>query len=224
MVRVLFLGWLVALAMLVLRLTCRTRVHDDPRCRLRSRGEPYAYCVLHAHQVAMAINGERGTAAMVSQSTDGELLSVGLRLLGITIYRGSNQSRRGNKRGRLALGELIGHVRRGLPAFLAVDGPRGPRNHVRKGIAVLSQTTHAVVVPVVAIPRHRWVLSRSWDRIQIPRPFTTIDAYFGEPVHPCEDEGVESYRCRIERSLNDLEHRHDPVEANRDGCMASSRG
>ena len=52
-----------------------------------------------------------------------------------------------------------------------------------------------------------------WDRFQIPKPFTTIHGYFGEPLFYREGEGVEQYRKRIEPALNDLEREHDPIEA-----------
>ena len=121
-------SWLSALAMLVLRATCRILIHDDPRPHLRSSAEPYAYSVLHAHQVSAAIGREKGTAAMVSQSADGQLLLPGFWALGIKVIRGSNRSQNHDKGGRSALRQLITHVLNGSPAILAVDGPRGPRN------------------------------------------------------------------------------------------------
>ena len=89
---------------------------------------------------------------------------------------------------------------------------RGPRNRVHKGIAVLSQRTGAAVINMVAVPTRRWIFTRAWDRFQIPKPFTTIHGYFGEPLFYRDGEGVEQYRKRIEISLNDLERKHDPIE------------
>jgi lysophospholipid acyltransferase (LPLAT)-like uncharacterized protein len=207
------IGWPVALAMLLLRATCRMRLHNDPRPALRAASEPYVYAVLHAHQVATAIDSERGTGAMVSQSADGEILQLGVRILGVKTFRGSSRSMTRDKGGRSALLELISHVLGGSPAYLSVDGPRGPRNRVHKGIAVLSKQTGAAVVNVVAIPRRRWIISGAWDRLQIPIPFCNIDAHFAEPIRPRQDEGVEEYRQRIECSLNQLERTWDPAEA-----------
>ena len=199
--------------MLVLRATCRLSIHDDPRPHLRASAESYAYSVLHSHQVSAAIEREKGTAAMVSQSADGQLLLPGFWALGIKAIRGSNRSQNRDKGGRSALNELITHVFNGSPAILAVDGPRGPRNHVRKGIAVLSRETGAAVLNVVAVPSRRWILRSAWDRLQIPQPFCRIDAYFAEPIRPRSTETVEQYRRRIEASLNELELSHDPMEA-----------
>lgn len=206
-------AWLLAVVFVTLRAVCRITIHNDPRPHLRSVEERYAYSVLHAHQVSAAIDREKGTAAMVSRSADGELLLPGFRALGIKAVRGSSHGREGDKGGRSALQQLIAHVLKGFPAYLAVDGPRGPRNHVRKGIAVLSRETNAAVLNVVAVPSRRWILRSTWDRFQVPQPFCRIDAYFAEPLWPRNTETVEQYRLRIENSLNELELKYDPLEA-----------
>ena len=139
-------AWSLAFVMLLLRVSCRVSIHNDPRGKLHSAAEPYAYSILHAHQVAAAIHREKGTAAMVSQSADGDLLLPGFRALGIRAIRGSNSALGQDKGGRSALKGLIAHVECGGPALLAVDGPRGPRNRARKGIAVLSRETNAAVL------------------------------------------------------------------------------
>jgi lysophospholipid acyltransferase (LPLAT)-like uncharacterized protein len=204
---------LVAFGLVLLRLTCRMRYHNDPRLLLRASGVPYVFSVLHAQQLAAAACGDRGTAAMVSRSRDGTFVALGLRAVGIKTIRGSSRRGGEDKGGLSALHELIEHVRTGRPAFLAVDGPNGPRNRVHKGIAVLSQQSGATVLNVVVVPRRRWIVERSWDRFQIPMPFSTIDLYFGAPMLPQRGEPVEEYRRRIETALNELEALRDPVEA-----------
>ena len=205
--------WCIALGMLILRATCRVRLHSDPRLKLRVDGARYVYSVLHANQIAAATCGDRGTAAMVSQSRDGDFVSLGLKLAGIKTIRGSSRRSGKDKGGLSALSNLVEHVRTGHPAYLAVDGPRGPRNRVHKGIAVLSQQTGAAVLNVVAVPTRRWIFKRSWDRFQIPKPFCRIDISFAEPIWPQQDEPIELYRRRIEQSLCQLELLGDPSEA-----------
>jgi lysophospholipid acyltransferase (LPLAT)-like uncharacterized protein len=204
--------WGIALGMLILRYTCRVRLETDPRPSLRAAGSSYVYSVLHAQQIAAATCREPGTAAMVSASRDGDFVAVGLRLAGIKTIRGSSRRQDQDKGGLTALRELVEHVRSGSPAYLAVDGPRGPRNRVHKGIAVLSQQTGAAVLNVVAVPTRRWIFKRSWDRFQIPKPFSRIDIFVDPPIWPRPDESIEDYRCRIEESLCHLEVLHDAEE------------
>ncbi|MEZ6073492.1 MAG: DUF374 domain-containing protein [Pirellulales bacterium] len=211
------LSWLIALALVLLRITCRSRMNNDPRPALRSQGISYIYSVLHAHQVAAVINREPNTAAMVSQSADGQLLMPAFWALGVTPSRGSSSTKSHvahNKGGQQALHELAEHLHQGIgPAYLAVDGPRGPRNHVNKGVAVLAKQTGAAVLNVVAVPRRRWILSRAWDRFQIPKPFTLIEGNCGEPLFYEPGESIEGFRQRIETQLTELEMRYDSEEA-----------
>jgi lysophospholipid acyltransferase (LPLAT)-like uncharacterized protein len=213
-ITVFFVSWGVAAVVLLLRWTCRVRVHNDPRGKLRSEGKRYIFSVLHAHQVSAIVDSERGTGAMVSRSLDGQIIVPALRVRGVIPVRGSGGKGRGTGRGgREALDALIAHVRGGRPAYLAVDGPRGPRGHVHKGVAVMARACDAAVLLMVAVPKSRWILKRSWDRLQIPKPFTTIDGYFAEPIFPAEDETAEQLRQRIENALLALDKEHDPSEA-----------
>jgi len=206
-------GCVIAIAVLILRACCRIRLHNDPRANLRARSQAYIYSVMHPHQIATILQGETGTGAMVSRSADGELLIPCLWLRGIVPIRGSNRRKSGDKGGLGAIDALVEHIAGGAPGYLAVDGPNGPSNRAHKGIAVLSRRTGAAVINLVAVPSRRWIFTRAWDRFQIPKPFSTIHGYFGEPIFPRKDETVEEYRKRIEVSLNDLEREHDPIES-----------
>ncbi|XZE55317.1 lysophospholipid acyltransferase family protein [Planctomycetaceae bacterium SH139] len=206
-------SWAAALAISLLRATCRIRTHHDPRPQLREQGRSYVYSILHAHQVAITIGAEPGTGAMVSRSADGQIIVPALKIRGCVPVRGSSNRRGRSKGGITALAALVQHVLTGRPAVLAVDGPRGPRNHAFKGIASLSRDSQAVVLNVITIPSRRWILSKTWDRLQIPKPFCTINAYFAEPLEMDPNESLESYRQRIEQSLNQLERTYDPAEA-----------
>ncbi len=189
------------------------RVHNDPRPQLRSAGTRYIFSVLHAHQVSAIVDAERGTGAMVSRSLDGQIIVPALRVRGVIPVRGSGGKGRGTGRGgREALDELIAHVKSGRPAYLAVDGPRGPRGHVHKGVAVMARTCEAAVLLMVAVPSRRWILKRSWDRLQI-RSILHHRWLLAEPIFPADDETAEQLRQRIEASLQALEKQYDPQEA-----------
>lgn len=203
----------VTVLYVVLRWTCRIRRHGDPRDELRARAQPYIYSVLHAHHVSTLIDGEPGTGAMVSQSGDGALVLLCLRICGGIPIRGSTDKDGRDRGGRAAFRALVRHLEKGMPAYLAVDGPRGPRNRIHGGVALLSMKTGAAILNVCAVPRRRWILSRSWDRLQIPMPFSIIDFYFAEPIYARDGEKAEQFRDRIETGLNAMEREHDPGEA-----------
>lgn len=204
--------WLVGLAIYGLRITTRLKIHNDRRAEIRqSTGRSYVFAQLHAHQVAAAMYGEAGTGAMVSRSADGEMIVPTLRLCGKTAVRGSSGMAR--KGGATALHALVQHVTAGWPAVIAVDGPRGPRGVAQKGAAFLAQKTDTPVLPVLVIPRRRWVITKTWDRMQIPKPFTTVDVFFGDPIEVGPDDDVDAVAQQVSIALAELERRHDPVEA-----------
>jgi hypothetical protein len=101
----------------------------------------------------------------------------------------------------------------GNPAYLAVDGPRGPRGRVQRGIAALAQRSDAAIICLVPVPSRRWILKKTWDRLQIPKPFARIDAYFAEPIYlrPSESDG--QLRDRVEKTLHRLEQQFDCEES-----------
>ncbi|TWU56560.1 hypothetical protein Poly51_24760 [Rubripirellula tenax] len=203
--------WLVGFAIYGIRMTCRVRIHNDPRGRIRRQsGLCYVFAQLHAHQVAAGMFGDVGTGAMVSRSADAEMIVPALRLLGKTPVRGS--SGKSQKGGATALHALVRHIEKGFPAVIAVDGPRGPRGLARPGAGFLAQKTTAPVLPVIAIPTRRWVLNRTWDRMQIPKPFSTVDIYFGEPIFVGQDDDTEAIATRVGTSLHELEFTHDSAE------------
>jgi lysophospholipid acyltransferase (LPLAT)-like uncharacterized protein len=73
-------------------------------------------------------------------------------------------------------------LRGGADAAFAVDGPRGPNRRAKAGAARAAVRTGARLVPVGAAASSSWVLSRSWDRFEIPLPFARVSVHVGAPV------------------------------------------
>lgn len=205
-------GWVIAVVTLALTLSCRRRILEDSRSTLRDRGIPYVLAGLHAHQAAMVFfNDEKKLAAMVSRSNDGDLLAPSLRARHVVPIRGSSSRDGRDKGGARALVQMLRFVQNGGVGLITVDGPRGPRNTVNPGIVVLAKRAGAWIVPVALVPHRRWILTRSWDRMQIPKPFARLDAAFGLPIDPDgEDDAAEQI---LRDALWRLERRYDPDEA-----------
>ena len=214
------LPWLVGFVAVLLRATCRLRIHNDPRPKLRAQGVNYVYALLHAHQLGGILDAERGTGTMVSRSDDGDVVVPALRVCGLTPIRGSGgQSRKGGVR---ALLELIKYVSAGHPAALTVDGPMGPRGCVHEGVVLLSKKTGAAMLPLIVVPSRRWVIKKAWDRLQFPMPFATIHHHYGDPIFPSDTESKADFAQRIELELKRLELKHDGSEATLAGVTVGS--
>ena len=219
------LGILAAGVLACWRATLQVRVRDDPRPGLRAAGRRYVYAILHAQQLSfILLSDDVPILAMVSASSDGDWLVPLCRARHILPIRGSSRKDGLEKGGRAALALLADGVRDGHPALLAVDGPRGPRGSVHRGVVDLARETDAcIVVAGVFLSSHRYVLQRSWDRTQLPRPFSTITGRFRPPIDPRDFADADSLRSHVAAELLALEQAFDPAEARFMGRERSAR-
>ena len=217
------LGFLAAVVMACWRITLRFRVEGDPRPALRAAGRRYVYAILHAQQLSfIMLSDDVPILAMVSASKDGEWLVSLCRARRIVPVRGSTGTHGVDKGGRAALVRLVDGVNAGFPALLAVDGPRGPRNGVHRGVVDLARETDAciVVAGVFAAPSG-FVLDNTWDRTQLPRPFSTLTARFRPPIDSRDFADAASLRAQVAAELLALEQEFDPGEARHAGRISS---
>ena len=70
--------------------------------------------------------------------------------------------------------ELTSYAELGFNIAVTPDGPRGPRYVVQKGVIDLAQLTGLPIIPVTCNMRRKYCL-KSWDRFQIPIPFSKCD-------------------------------------------------
>lgn len=71
-------------------------------------------------------------------------------------------------------------LRLGFDVALTPDGPRGPYHSIAGGVISMNGNANTPLVPIkVRISRY-WEL-KSWDKMQIPKPFSKITYEFGEP-------------------------------------------
>ncbi len=157
------------------------------------------YCFWHRCVLACAFY-YRSTHAtiLISQSFDGELITRTLQLLGYRAVRGS--SSRGGREGLLGLRQVLD---RGTPAIFTADGPRGPIYRSKLGPVKLAQLTGAPIGCFHLEPERAWV-ANSWDRFQIPKPFTRIAVSWGNWTYVSEEadnEELEPARAQLDANL-----------------------
>jgi lysophospholipid acyltransferase (LPLAT)-like uncharacterized protein len=146
----------------------------------------------------------RGIVVITSENFDGEWIAGIIERFGYGTARGSTS------RGAVkALVQLKRDMAAGRPAAFTLDGPRGPANVAQPGAIWLAKATGNPVVPFHIEASRHWTL-RSWDRTQIPKPFSDVAIAIGEPleVPPDADEaGIEQVRLALEERLRSLESR-----------------
>jgi lysophospholipid acyltransferase (LPLAT)-like uncharacterized protein len=94
-------------------------------------------------------------------------------------------------------------VRQGDVAIHIVDGPRGPARKVKPGVVFLASRAGARIVPTFGAARRRWEAG-SWDRFQVPLPFTRVLIRLDPPIEvprDLSDGQAETIRQELERRL-----------------------
>jgi hypothetical protein len=86
---------------------------------------------------------------------------------------------------------LIGHVRKGGDAGMAVDGPKGPLHEPKPGILTLARKTGAAIIPLRVRPSACWRLKRTWDAYFIPKPFSAVTLDYLPPLELSGDLDIE---------------------------------
>jgi lysophospholipid acyltransferase (LPLAT)-like uncharacterized protein len=146
---------------------------------------------------------DRGIVVITSENFDGEWIARVIERFGFGTSRGS--SSRGGVR---ALVQLKRDLASGRPAAFTIDGPRGPARAAQPGAVWLAGATGQPLLPFHIEASRFWTLS-SWDRAQVPKPFSTVAMAIGEPIEvPDTTEAtVEQNRRKLESSLATLEAR-----------------
>lgn len=116
----------------------------------------------------------RNMSVLISISKDGQIMNNAAQFLGYKPVRGSS-----SKRAIAGLIAGIKKVRSGYKMAFAVDGPRGPIFKVKEGIIAVSKKTDTLIVPIRAIASNQKIFEKSWNKAKFPRPFSSIDLYFG---------------------------------------------
>lgn len=143
----------------------------------------------------------RGIVLMSSQSFDGEYIARFIRWLGYGVVRGS--STRG---GVSSLVEMIRLMKSGVPMGFSIDGPKGPKYVAKSGANLLAKKTGNPVMPFIFESAKFWQVG-SWDKLQIPKPFSKVKLIINPPIYVAKDandEELENSRMELQKSLDEL--------------------
>ncbi|HEY0174600.1 MAG TPA: lysophospholipid acyltransferase family protein [Pyrinomonadaceae bacterium] len=195
-------GLVFYLAIRAIGSTARFRVEGWEHWEEANRGGPPVMAFWH-EQIFLTTYyfRRRRIVVMTSRSFDGEYIARFIQRFGYGAARGS--STRG---GVGALVEMARLVRAGCPAGFTVDGPRGPRRVAKTGALLLAKKTGRPVLPFAVVAERCWRLG-SWDRLQIPRPFTPAVVRLAPPIRvaaDADDAQLESLRGELQSALDGL--------------------
>jgi lysophospholipid acyltransferase (LPLAT)-like uncharacterized protein len=146
----------------------------------------------------------RGIVVITSENFDGEWIAGIIERFGYGTARGSTS------RGAVkALVQLKRDMAAGKPAAFTLDGPRGPAQVAQPGAIWLAKATGNPILPFHIESDRHWT-ARSWDRTQIPKPWSNVAIAIGEPLEidrDLDEAGIESGRLELEAQLRTLQAR-----------------
>jgi lysophospholipid acyltransferase (LPLAT)-like uncharacterized protein len=203
-------AWAVFLALRAVMLTLRYKWNDRAGMLEDQLSGPVIFAIWH-NRLALCMQAYRvysrkkrtgaGMAAMVSASKDGGFLAGILECFKVQPVRGSS-----SRRGPQALLELTTWSQRGYDLAITPDGPRGPCYVVQEGVMSLAQLTELPIIPFSYSLQWK-IRIKSWDRFQIPIPFSKCEMNSGAPIcvpRDATDEERAILRERLESSLKSM--------------------
>ena len=183
--------------------SCRVTLHNQENCfRPEEKDKAGIASFWHYSIIYILYHMRKYSAtAMVSASRDGDYLARLAEELDFETVRGSR-----NSKGVEGLKGMLRAIRKGNSAAIVADGSQGPPRIVQPGAILLAARTGAPIIPMVFAASSYFTI-KSWDRTIIPKPFSRIDFYYGEPIFVAaklKPEEVEEYRSHLEERLNEL--------------------
>ncbi len=207
-------GWRRRLALVVLPLlaawllklwffTCRKRIRNREYLQeALATKRPVLFTSWHYSILNIVLlAGKIPMTLMVSSSNDGDLLALMLQRLGFSVVRGSS-----HRKGMIAAKELIREMRAGKNSGVVADGSQGPAMIAQAGPLLLAAKSGRIVLPINC-SASRYFTFKSWDRLILPRPFSSIDFVYGKPIYLPEGvraSSLDEYRDTLEIALNEV--------------------
>ncbi len=195
-------GWICRL----LGCTYRVEIKDNAGVRQAGRQDPVV-CIFWHNRIFATIATWKKTSenfpavALVSASKDGAILENAVQVVGAETARGSS-----SRRGAAALIAMRNALRENKDAYITPDGPRGPKYQLQPGALKLAQLQEVPIVIKHLNLKSYWEITKAWDDLRIPKPFSKIEIVYDAPIHipkKISEEELEKIRCEIEQQMRE---------------------
>jgi lysophospholipid acyltransferase (LPLAT)-like uncharacterized protein len=140
-------------------------------------GRPPILALWHGRILAATLYWrDRGIVALTSENFDGEWVARLMSRFGYRAARGST-----SHGGARALVRLRRELAAGHAVAFTVDGPRGPARIPQPGAVWLAGATGHPLLPFHIEADRYWTMG-SWDKGQVPKPFSTLSVAIAAPL------------------------------------------
>lgn len=134
---------------------------------------------------------------LISSSKDGELIAGPAKVLGYIPVRGSS-----TRKGAVALKKIINLLSTGKMG-ITPDGPKGPKEKIKKGLLYLSYSTKLPIIPIAVDIDREWTFN-SWDSFRLPKIRAKIFVSYGNPIWINSKEEIELKFDEVQKAMNKL--------------------
>ncbi|ASM35443.1 lysophospholipid acyltransferase family protein [Campylobacter sp. RM12327] len=120
---------------------------------------------------------ERQTNVIISDHKDGEIITRVIKRFNIGAIRGST-----SKGGARVLIQSFKDIDSGIDILITPDGPRGPRHSISDGTVIIPQKKNTPI-QILSYEASSFWRFNSWDKMILPKPFSTINYILSEPFY-----------------------------------------
>lgn len=167
---------------------------------IRESGQAWIYGIWHTNVLfSPYLNRGMNVNVMISDSRDGEMITRVVRKFGNFAIRGST-----SKGGMRALKNCVSALKKGQPAAITPDGPRGPAFQVQSGIIMAAMMSGKPIIPFHYEGVRQWIAEKAWDKHRVPKPFTKLVVSYGEPIYvppKLSEEQFEEQKRRVQQAM-----------------------
>ena len=143
--------------------------------------------------ILLCLKALKKRAGLASPSKDGELISVPL-------VRGSS-----GKDSVKSLVQIIKLIKNeGYSLGTPLDGPKGPVYEVKPGMVYVAQKSGKQLILVGGAYSKKWVFSKTWDKFQLPKPFSKVVCVVGKPIDVPTDADPKEFSEIVREKLIEL--------------------
>ena len=128
--------------------------------------------------ILLCLKALKKRAGLASPSKDGELISVPLEKMGYRMVRGSS-----GKDSVKSLVQIIKLIKNeGYSLGTPLDGPKVPVDEVKPEWFEWHRNQEKQLILVGGAYSKKWVFSKTWDKFQLPKPFSKVVCVVGKPI------------------------------------------
>lgn len=137
-------------------------------------------------------------SALISRSSDGDLLAKVLKNWKYAVIRGSS-----SKGGKESFDALLEIAKNKKSIAITPDGPKGPSHKFKAGAVVIAQRANVPLVLVGSAYKKK-VKFHSWDGFEIPYPFSKVALALSDPISIGQTDDVSLSMAQAEEELKKL--------------------